>query len=652
MFYLLDVAYDPEPDVLEGDATIRARATQDLSSFNLDLDWLTVESVKVDGRRAGWTQDGSELIVTPRTGLRDRWSFTTVARYAGIPKTLESPWAGVNGFIHTDDGAVVVGQPHVAATWYPVNDHPSDKAAYTFRITVPAGLEAVANGTLEGVRTKRDRTTWTWDAEEPMASYLSTAAIGEFDLRAYKEGGVRYWDAIDADLLAPPAAPRTGEQFAISQTGQPSFKRLTRTITVPASGASLSFWITRSTEPNWDFAFVEAHTAGEPDWTTLPDLNGHTSEHTGSSCPAWLGLHPFLAAYQTDSGDGTCSPGGTSGHWWAASGPSDGWEQWVVDLSAFAGTDVEVSITYASDDFVQWPGVFVDDIVVSSGPGTTSFEDDGNTMDGWTVPGAPEGSPPNPNDWIAGTVADTPPPLGAAVETSLARQGEIVDFLSGMFGRYPFSSAGAIVDDDGRIQFALETQTRSVYSYLFFTIPGLGDSIVVHELAHQWYGNSLTLAQWQHVWLHEGFAVYAEWLWAEREGFATTQDSFDAYYFGIPEDDPFWALTIGDPGPDALFDDPVYLRGAMTLQQLRVTVGDDDFFRILRKWARARAGENVTTDDFVELAERISGQDLGPLFEAWLFMPGRPALPETTALRRQAAMQAPGVPLPRLALKH
>ncbi len=340
-----------------------------------------------------------------------------------------------------------------------------------------------------------------------MATYLATANVGEFDLRAYKQDGIRYWDAIDPDLLDPVAEPRTGEQFAISQQSEPSFKRLARTIAVPAGGATLSFWITRDTEPEWDFVFVEAHTVGGDDWTTLEDANGHTGQGTGFSCPFWLSLHPFLEHYQTDNGDGTCSPAGSTGDWWAASGTSGGYEQWQVDLSAYAGTEVEVSISYASDDAVQLAGAFVDDIVVSSGPGSTSFEDDGDTFDGWTVPGAPAGSAPNPNDWIAGTEADTPPPLGEIAEGSFARQPEIIDFLSDNFGRYPFSTSGGIVDDFDDLFFALENQTRPIYSKFFFTDPVSGDNVVVHELAHQWYGDSLAVAAWQHIWLNEGFAT-------------------------------------------------------------------------------------------------------------------------------------------------
>jgi hypothetical protein len=622
--YLLDLSYDPATDNLAGSATIDAKATQNLSRFNLDFDGLTVRSIKVDGRPADWNRDNGELIVQPARGLRDGAAFNVVVRYDGVPQTLDE--FGLSGFIHTDDGAIVAGQPHGAATWFPVNDHPSDKAAYTIKLTVPRGLQAISNGVLEDRHTNGDWTTWTWEAKEPMASYLVTAAIGKYNVSRYRADGIRYWDALDTQLFDPVATPHSGTQLALSQIGNLSYKRLAHTISVPAGGAQLSFWVTRDTEPNWDFLFVEAHTVGQDDWTTLPDANGHTSQDTGRSCPYWLSLHPFLTHYQTDNGDGTCAPSGTSGAWWAVSGKSDGYEQWSIDLSAWAGKDVEVSISYASDDTVQHNGVFVDDIVVSTGVGSTSFEDDGDALDGWVVLGAPEGSAANPNDWIVGTVADVPPPTGEIAQLSFAREPEIVGFLSGVFGPYPFSAAGGIVDGVEGLGFALETQTRPIYSRDFFTDQLSGDSVLVHELAHQWTGDSLALAKWRHIWLNEGFATYAEWLWSEREGLGSAQDIFDFYYAAIPADDPFWSVKIGDPGPDLLFDIAVYYRGAMTLHELRLAVGDEVFFRILREWAQSRAGGNVTTAQFIRLAERISGQDLDQLFDTWLFSTEKPVL--------------------------
>ena len=371
---------------------------------------------------------------------------------------------------------MIIGQPHVADTWYPVNDHPIDKASYRFDITVPDGLEAVANGELRGTKSSGGWTTWTWIAKEPMASYLTTATIGEFELREYVHGDTWFLDAVDPDLCGPTGAAEDGHPVRDLAAGR-AVVQAAHADDRGSGGRRDAVVLDRpQTEPNWDFVFVEAHTPGEDDWTTLPDLNGNTSDDTGFVCPFWLELHPFLEHYQADNGDGTCSPSGDTGDWNAASGESGGYEQWRVDLGAWATEgSVEVSITYASDDLVQLPGVFVDDIVVSTGAGSTSFEADGNTMDGWTVPGAPADSEPNANDWIVGTAADTPENVGPVVDMALGLQTEILDFEEETFGRYPFSALGGIVDDSSAFGFALENQTRPIYSKAFFTNPQSGD---------------------------------------------------------------------------------------------------------------------------------------------------------------------------------
>lgn len=621
--YNLDLRYDPSTGRLAGRATIRARAKKHLSSFNLDLVGLTVRRITVGGRGATWSREGQELTVVPRRSLAKRQDFTVRVFYAGIPEPVDDAF-GISGFLASDDGFVIAGEPHVAATWFPVNDHPTDKASYRFRVTVPRGSEAVANGDLVRKRTRDGWTTWTWKAVDPMASYLTTVDVGEFDLSTYRRKGIRYVDAIDPELFDRVAEPSTGTRFAVSQAADGSYKRLAHEIAVPEDGADVGFTITRQTEPDWDFVLVEAHTVGEDDWTTLSDVHGHTSQDPGHSCLEWPSLHPFISThYQTvDEDAGTCDPSGATGDWWAASGSSDGPEQWEVDLTPFAGSIVELAISYVSDGSNQGSGVFVDDVVVSTGEGSTSFE---GGLGGWTVPGAPAGSPGNDNDWISGTLADVPPSPGDVATGSFARQPEIIGFLARRFGRYPWQSAGGIVDAVDSLGFALETQTRSIYApFFFFGDPTFGDGVVVHELAHQWYGDSLTIKRWRHIWLNEGFATYAEWLWSEREGLGTAQQIFD-FFASFPDDDPLWLLTIGDPGPDHLFDFPVYVRGAMTLHALRQEVGDQDFFRILRTWARSRAGGNVATWGFITLAERISGRELDDLFETWLHTATKPA---------------------------
>jgi aminopeptidase N len=218
-------------------------------------------------------------------------------------------------------------------------------------------------------------------------------------------------------------------------------------------------------------------------------------------------------------------------------------------------------------------------------------------------------------------IPDSLPADGPAAR-SLARTGEIADFLATRFGPYPFDAYGGVVIDDSRVTYALENQTRPVYGSTFFR-GGPNSTVIAHELAHQWYGDSVALERWQDIWLNEGFATYAEWLWAEHEGKATVQQSFDREY-----SDFNWFEPPGNPGATKIFGPAVYQRGAMTLQALRKTIGDNAFFGLLKSWAVEHKDGNATTDDFIAAAEKAAGgEDLGPLFQAWLFGTSRPPAP-------------------------
>jgi Zinc carboxypeptidase/Immune inhibitor A-like, MAM domain len=238
------------------------------------------------------------------------------------------------------------------------------------------------------------------------ASFLATSGI--LDPTDYPQ--FESWISAKWDRPGGPFAPHTGDFYVYSQIADITYKRLAHTINVPAGGATMSFWTSYDTEADWDHVFVEAHTVGQDNWTTLPDVNGNTTQATGESCKAensggWRTLHPQLDHYQTQEGQSACNPTGTTGAWNAASGNSGGWQQWEVDLSGYANQQVEVSISYASDWATQGLGVFVDDIEVSTGEGTTSFE---TGLDGWTFPGAPPGSSPNPNDFFRTTAGGFP----------------------------------------------------------------------------------------------------------------------------------------------------------------------------------------------------------------------------------------------------
>jgi aminopeptidase N len=428
--YNLEIAYNPRSERLHGKATIDATATQSLCSFNLDLVGLHVRKIAVDGRLARHSRTEHELTVDPRQVLAQGSDFEVVIRYGGEPTEFAIPGFDIRtGFMDTPEGATVAGQPEVAAGWFPVNDHPLDKASYSFEVTVPDRYEVVANGFLRDTDQLGHRTTWEWEAREPMASYLATIDIADWDVHEWQtDDGLPVYDAVDTNI-------------------------------------------------------------------------------TGG--------------------------------------------------------------------------------------------------------------------------------LRAEIDSSLSRQGEILDMLEDFAGPYPFSTVGAIVPNQDDLFFALETQTRPVYSKLFWLDgegnPANADFVVVHELAHQWYGDDVAVQRWKDIWLNEGFATYTEWLWEEHEGRATPQEIFQATFDAIPADDPFWHVAVADPGVERLFDNQSYVRGAMTLQALRNEVGDADFFEIARQWAQSQSGGNGTTEEFMALAEQISGEQLDDLFDVWLFTAEKPPASATTA---------------------
>ena len=411
--YRLKVRYDPASDRLTGEATVTATATMDLSRFNLDLAGLTVDRVRVDGALARHRRDGNEVVVTPAHGLRSGRAFTTEVSYGGVPRPLEGGALGSGGFRSTRDGAIALGQPESASTWFPVNDHPSDKATYEVEVTVPDGLAALGNG-VPGGRTSRDGwTTWHWSEGAPMASYLATLVIGDYRVS--------------------------------------------------------------------------------------------TGTHAGK---------PMVTAV-------------------AAGLPADG-------------------------------------------------------------------------------------PAAA----SIARTGEIADFLAGRFGPYPFDAYGGIAVSDAGIGYALETQSRPVYGPGFFRSRRPNTEVVAHELAHQWFGDSVSVARWSDIWLNEGFATYAEWLWAEHDGGRSVARTVATEYAATD-----WAEPVVDPGPEELFGDAVYKRGALAVHALRRAVGDATFFRILRGWTTERRDATATTADFVAYAEKVAGRPLRPLLDTWLTGRSAPTLP-------------------------
>jgi aminopeptidase N len=410
--YGLDLDYTPTTRRLEGTADLAVTTTRKLSSFNLDLSGLTVDSVRIDGRRAAFSRDGGELTVTPAHALDKGRRFHVVVTYSGVPEYVTDPDGSPDGWIIQPDGSVfVANEPQGAMTWFPSNSHPSDKSTYDVKVTVPDGWTAVSNGRLRDQRSRAGKTTFSWSESKPMAAYLATASIGKFQVEQY---------------------------------------------------------VTRS---------------------GLPIYNAVAPSQAAAAKP-------------------------------------------VLD---------------------QLPAV--------------------------------------------------------------------IEWESGLFGRYPFEAAGSIVEDAPDVGYALETQTRPIYD----RAPDIGT--LVHETAHQWFGDSVTPTKWQDIWLNEGFATYAEWLWAAEHGGLSTADQFAADY-ALPATDSLWAFPAGDPGDGGhIFAKPPYERGAMVLEKLRQTVGDRAFFTILKTWAGDHRYDHGDSAQFIALSKRISGKNLDALFATWLYGQGKPATP-------------------------
>ncbi|MGA6163436.1 M1 family metallopeptidase [Amycolatopsis magusensis] len=216
------------------------------------------------------------------------------------------------------------------------------------------------------------------------------------------------------------------------------------------------------------------------------------------------------------------------------------------------------------------------------------------------------------------------PALGAALpaaKASIERTPEVTEFLATQFGPYPFEAQGGVASN--AIGFALENQTRSVYGNSFWR-NGSNTSVVAHEVAHQWFGDSVSLGKWSDIWLNEGFASYAEFLWSESIGEGTADELAEYLYNSYPADSAFWQVKPGDPGADKQFDAAVYDRGALAVHALRKAIGEESFFKLLQTWQAQKKGKHATIPEFIALAEKVSGKPLYDLFQTWLFTPGRP----------------------------
>lgn len=413
--YSIDLTVDLATNTVEGTTTIEAQSTQDLTAFNLDLAGLEITEITVNDAPAEYSRAGHELTIMPTVLLAEGTEFIIVVSYSGQPRPYPDP-AVDNfplGWIRFANTIFVLSEPGGAMSWYPNNNHPSDKATYTFRITTAEPNVVAANGVLVEEIDNGDTRTFVFEMTDPMASYLASIAVGDFVLLEETEH--------------------------VSSTGVP--------------------------------------------------------------------IRNYFPTAQAEA------------------------------------------------------------------------------------------------------LAETFSPTGA-----------MIDYFASVFGPYPFDVYGAVVVN---VPFgsALENQTLSIFS-----IDATSEETIAHELAHQWFGDSISPATWQDIWLNEGFATYASSLWTEYQyGSDAFLDEMDELYEEMVDEE------LGPPGapPIAdLFNWSVYTRGGWTLHALRLLVGDDTFFEILSTYYERYQYTNASTADFIAVAEEMSGQDLAEFFQIWLYdeaVPEKPA---------------------------
>jgi aminopeptidase N len=405
--YEVNLDYHPSGRV-STKMTLVADATQPLHRFSLDFFGPRVTQVKVNNETARFRRSKGKLIISPDADPRKGELFEVEVDYVGLPPKITDPDGTQEGWYPTDDGVLAVGEPQGTAAWIPCDNVPADKAAFSFSITVPAGLKAVANGRMGQVSRQDGLTTYRWIERAPASPYLAVLDIGRGRI-------------------------------------------------------------------------VKSNVDGLPAWT-------------------------------------------------------------LVD-----------------------------------------------------------------------------PRLAKRSAPVLAELPRIVKFESRLYGGYPFETAGSIVDFAPKLGYALESQDRPIYPY----VPDL--TTVVHETAHQWFGDSVGLKRWPNIWLNEGFATWTEWYYAERHGRRSAHAIFNRLYRVPASNTEFWNPPSGHPGtPVHLFGPSVYIRGAMALEALRLKIGTKPMLRVLRRWAVTHRYGSGDIEEFTTLAEEVSRKGLGPFFRRWLYKKGKP----------------------------
>jgi aminopeptidase N len=409
--YDLECDYRIASNRLDGRAVLSATAEHALSRFSLDLIGPRATAVIVDGRPARFEQVAGKVRIRPQSPIPAGAGFRIDVRYSGRLRPVSGPWGDI-GWDELTDGVIVASQPTGAPSWFPCNDHPSDKASYRVALTTAPAYMVVATGNLVSRSRRSGGTRWVYERPEPTSSYLMSVQIGRY---------------VDVDL---------------------------------------------------------------------------------------------------------------------------------------AGTSIRQR-------------------------------------------------------------AVLPARLRPKFAVDFGRHNSIMETLQQFFGPYPFGEYVVVVTDD-QLDDPVEAQGMSIFGANHVDGLRTHERLVVHELAHQWFGNSLTVADWKHIWLNECFATYAEWLWSDVSG-SLDVDLLAAQWHrrlaALPA-----TITLADPGVRNMFDERVYKRGGVMLHALRRQIGDVPFFTLLRGWADEHRHGVVTTEAFVAAAQARASHSLADFFTAWLRRPPLPAI--------------------------
>ena len=228
--------------------------------------------------------------------------------------------------------------------------------------------------------------------------------------------------------------------------------------------------------------------------------------------------------------------------------------------------------------------------------------------------------------WVPGKVY-YPAEFRGRILADLAGLPAMMALFERLFGPYPMGHFDVVVTPD-TLEIPLESQGMAVFGANHLDGAGSSERLVAHELAHQWFGNSVGISSWQDIWLNEGFSCYAEWLWSEESGGLSAHQQAK-HHHALLADLPL-DLVTSDPGAHDMFDDRLYKRGALTLHALRRVVGDERFFDILRSWCDQKRHSTGTTAEFIALAEERSDVELQALFTQWLDRTSLPKIPHRT----------------------